>query len=559
MNSKDGISVITPTIRSNCQNRIIDNFINQEFDNKELIIIINNDDMQGEILYEYANRYNNIKIFKISQSETLGKCLNFAIRQSTYNIIARFDDDDYYGKYYLKEAYDTFKNNDCDIIGKNKTYYYLEESKELLLRQNAIENDYWKWIAGATFCFKKEILEKIQFQEISRSEDTNFLKDAIENDLKIYSTSRYNYIVYRNGNVDAHTWKIGDDYFEDISEKVKVNIKYEECYPLVLKKIEYSYLNLEDEFEDVYVKCTTNQKRNYHNKIYKESVMDLIKDIPDSNGSRYYKKINKNIAIISDEFMFNYYNESVNLFYINYDNYQNIVEENKIDALLFITCWKGLNNGDWQGIANKPQKKQQIYEIIDKFKSKDIKIIFQSTEDPSDYNSYLDIAKKCDYIFTSDGDKVESYKLECNNKKVYSLEFGVNPLIHNPIGLNMHNKIDSILFAGSWMERFEERCSDMKMIFDGVIESGNKLDIIDRNFNIDEGAYYFPLKYVPCIIPTIDYKNLQKVHKLYDWCINVNSIKNSSTMCSRRIYEAQALGNLIISNYSKAIVKYNPN
>ena len=37
-----------------------------------------------------------------------------------------------------------------------------------------------------------------------------------------------------------------------------------------------------------------------YNKELKPKLMKLIKNIPDSNGSRYFKKIDKNIAIITD-------------------------------------------------------------------------------------------------------------------------------------------------------------------------------------------------------------------------------------------------------------------
>ena len=50
-----------------------------------------------------------------------------------------------------------------------------------------------------------------------------------------------------------------------------------------------------------------------YNKELKPKLMKLIKNIPDSNGSRYFKKIDKNIAIITDEFMYDYYKDCVNL------------------------------------------------------------------------------------------------------------------------------------------------------------------------------------------------------------------------------------------------------
>lgn len=300
-------------------------------------------------------------------------------------------------------------------------------------------------------------------------------------------------------------------------------------------------------------------KLNNYNKEYKEKVLELIKNIPSSNGSRYYKKIDKNIAIVTDDYMFNFYKGAVNLLYINYSNYKEVFKNNRIDVLLFVTCWKGMKIKDWRGITTNPDRKSQFYEIVEFCKSNKIVTIFQSIEDPSNYDKYIDIARKCDYIFTTDENKINDYKNDCNHENVYVVNFGVNPTFHNPIGIKINNKLDKVLFSGSWTIKYEERCIDMEIIFDGVLESGYKLDIVDRNFNLDMEVNYYPQKYIPYTSPEIEHEDLQKVHKLYNWIINLNSIKYSPSMCAMRVYEAQALGNLILSNYSMAVNKNNSN
>lgn len=94
-------------------------------------------------------------------------------------------------------------------------------------------------------------------------------------------------------------------------------------------------------------------------------------------------------------------------------------------------------------------------------------------------------------------------------------------------------------------------------MFDGVIESGHNLVLADRNYYIK--GYEYPTKYNKYIIPAIEHKMLQSVHKLFDWSLNLNSIKYSPTMCAMRVYELQALGNLMISNYSMAVNNIFPN
>ena len=42
-------------------------------------------------------------------------------------------------------------------------------------------------------------------------------------------------------------------------------------------------------------------------------------------------------------------------------------------------------------------------------------------------------------------------------------------------------------------------------------------------------------------------------HRLFRWAINVNSVKYSETMFANRVYELQAMGNLLLTNYSMGV------
>ena len=96
---------------------IINNFIRQDYENKKLIIIFNsniNKDTVKDILYS-----NGIMeyILEIIPDKTLGECLNHSTTLLEYDIWCKMDDDDYYGKDYLK-------NSVKYMISKNVLYYY---------------------------------------------------------------------------------------------------------------------------------------------------------------------------------------------------------------------------------------------------------------------------------------------------------------------------------------------------------------------------------------------------------------------------------------------------
>ncbi|MFI3226600.1 MAG: glycosyltransferase [Clostridia bacterium] len=284
-------------------------------------------------------------------------------------------------------------------------------------------------------------------------------------------------------------------------------------------------------------------------KTFLERIKPYLEQIPESNGSRYYKKNATKIGIICDEFLFHSFKEAAEFTFINPDNWK--YEVIKQDILMVVSAWKGMDE-EWRGLANeKSQKRQLAYEIIEYAKNNGVKAVFYSKEDPPNYDIYIEIAKKCEYIFTSCQEVIEKYQKDCKNENVFLLPFGINPTYHNPVGSQGKNKQSGMLFSGSWMDKYPERIKDMRMIFDGVISAGHNLKIIDRNYSYTRSeAYRFPKEYWKYISPEVDHETLQKIHKLYNWAMNVNTVTDSMSMFANRGYELQAAGNLIVSNYS---------
>lgn len=212
-NLYEGVSVITCTNRKFALDNILSNYLTQKYPLKELLIIINNDNISLEDLTTKLNHHGDIKVFKLPESYSLGKCLNFGIDESQYNYISKFDDDDYYAPDYLTDVMNSFKYTDAHIVGKYSIYAYLEASNTLALRYPDFENRYMDYVAGSTLTIKKEIFQKIKFRDISQSEDTLFLKDSLKKGFKIYASDRFNHAVIRRKDKKTHSWKISDRDF----------------------------------------------------------------------------------------------------------------------------------------------------------------------------------------------------------------------------------------------------------------------------------------------------------------------------------------------------------
>lgn len=197
-------------MREHLIGNIIENYSNQLFQDKELIIILNHDEMDINRIKASIGDVKDITIYQLPQEYTLGECLNYGIGKAKYDVIAKFDDDDYYGPEYLTEAMNALKTTNAAIVGKEEFFVFLKSIHALLLRGNGLSNKYVKHVSGATLVFKKSIIDNIKFPNLTLGEDTEFQKKCIKHGFRIYSTSRYNFAALRGNDINEHTWKISD-------------------------------------------------------------------------------------------------------------------------------------------------------------------------------------------------------------------------------------------------------------------------------------------------------------------------------------------------------------
>lgn len=331
------------------------------------------------------------------------------------------------------------------------------------------------------------------------------------------------------------------------------------------------YVNLLDEnyfraLEHLSNEKMYNSQYKYYEEFEQNGKTDFLEElethfpeISKSNGSRFYEKLNYNIGIICDEFVYNAYKDSANIKYISADS---DVESSDFDFVIVVSSWRGID-GSWTQVASpRSDKREKLMNMVSEFKKSGVPTAFYSKEDPVNFHLFKDIAKECDVIYTSALEMVDKYKEYCGKEDVYVMEFGVNPKYHNPIGSRTQTALQNkehVLFAGSWTEKYPVRNNESARMFDGVKESGFDLTIIDRNLELRKTRYQFPKRYIENLTYPMEHNDLMDTHRLIPWAINVNSVKYSETMFANRVFELQAMGNLMLTNYSMGVNNKFPN
>src|SRR5699024_6379042 len=107
--------------------------------------------------------------------------------------------------------------------------------------------------------------------------------------------------------------------------------------------------------------------------------------------------------------------------------------------------------------------------------------------------------------------------------------------------------------------KYPVRMNETQKLFDAIKKEKAPFTIIDRNLNLQNPRYQFPSKYIENLAPPVPHTKLMNMHKVLRWSINMNSVKYSQTMFANRVYELQAFGNILLSNYNTGINNIFPN
>lgn len=213
-----GVTVITCTHMHRYMDNIINNFLRQKYNKKELIIILNKNSLNKKEWEKKAEKHKNIRIFQKDEKITVGSCMNFAVAQSDFEYIANFDHDDYYGEEYLNDFMKVVNKIDAGLFGKRTQYVYFEKSKRLTLRHPNREFKYVDFIDGPTVFFKKSIFKKVKYKDSDKA-DLQLSHDCIEHGIKIYSINKENFCYIRKASNDLHTWKVEEDEYPFVHYK----------------------------------------------------------------------------------------------------------------------------------------------------------------------------------------------------------------------------------------------------------------------------------------------------------------------------------------------------
>lgn len=486
-------------------NNLTKNYKNND---NELVIYLNNDRLSSD-KYEIFFKDNNIKCSVYTFNDTIGDNINKLIDKTKNSIVCLVNENDIYLSGLLENTCYLLKKN--HLISSNQLIAYCPKNRGFLINDNIVN----KFL----LIFNKKKINK--FKLLNTDEIYNIF--ITENEIKLLNLSQYHIHICNE-----------DNSYNNINFKY-LNISLNNIDTVNNLINEHTLYNIEITSQENKKKIDIELK-----KIKKYNIKSLT-----------VKKLK--ILGIFDEFLYNNYKSifDIRMCEINFE-----IKEH-YDFFLCESCWNG-NVGIWKGKINSKIINPSLKKILNQCEKLNIKTIFYNKEDPVSFNSFIETAKHFNIIITTDIGSVEKYKHY--NKNIFVMPFTINPIELNNIGRENDN--NKSFFAGSYTYSLSEiRKKNTEILCDKLKDKDNFI-IFDRQYNYETIKNFyknkfslniFPGKYNQYIHKSISYNEILKIHKLYNWCGNLNTVSDSETMFARRVIEASIMKNSIVTDYSKGV------
>lgn len=244
-------------------------------------------------------------------------------------------------------------------------------------------------------------------------------------------------------------------------------------------------------------------------------------------------------------------------------NFRDVLRAWRPDLLLVESAFHGWC-GTWRyELARQPFwlrciKPTAIFRVLDYARSLSVPTVFWNKDDGAYFDHFIDIAKGFDHVFTTDENCVPRYRAAVPpSTTVQTLMIPFQPAFHYFDGFDFSTR--TACFTGSYYRKIlNARRLCLDMLFQAAREAGARIDVFDRNH--DRFSRYiefrFPESEAVRVHPRVPHWETGRLYKAHALSINVNSVTDSETMCSRRLLEILACGGIALTNPGKCVSRY---
>ena len=169
-------------------------FQQQDYPRRELVIVDDGDDPVRDL----AEGDPNVRYFRLPQRASIGAKRNFACQQSSGQIIAHWDDDDWYGPARLRYQATPILDGRADITGLENVFT-LELPVGNFWRINADSHRrlFAGDVHGGTLVYRRDLLAHgLRYPDVNLAEDAALLQSALRQGKRLLRLENHGLFVY---------------------------------------------------------------------------------------------------------------------------------------------------------------------------------------------------------------------------------------------------------------------------------------------------------------------------------------------------------------------------
>lgn len=221
------------------------------------------------------------------------------------------------------------------------------------------------------------------------------------------------------------------------------------------------------------------------------------------------------------------------------------------DLVLVESAWRGHNNSWQRQIVDSPSVR--LAELVEYCRKRDIPAVFWNKEDPIHFERFKHAALLFDYVLTTDVDSVPAYRAlqGATFKAVGTLAFCAQPKLHFPASVNDQVEERVAFLGGYYGTELAQRSEQQLQILTALGCEG--LKIYDRFWFEHKNDGSFPEALKRFCHPSVDLRTSYELYRKYKTHLNFNTVQQSQSMLSRRVFELAASKAAIISSPSIAM------
>jgi O-antigen biosynthesis protein len=148
-------------------------FLRQDYKEKELLILDDGDDLIGDLVPAAPS----IRYMRCAQRLSIGAKRNLACAAAYGDIIAHWDDDDWYAPWRLTRQVNEMIHHGADLCGLDRVFFFDPAARQAWEYVYPVDRS--PWLYGATLCYRKQLWKQRHFQNIAVGEDTLFIANRV--------------------------------------------------------------------------------------------------------------------------------------------------------------------------------------------------------------------------------------------------------------------------------------------------------------------------------------------------------------------------------------------